>query len=128
MPTPSPIGWSSSKPGTSCSRGTLAEVTAHPRSRYIAELVGLNLITGDLTGTMLTAPGGACVVTADHPGDGPAYVAIRPQAVSLHRHRPESSARNVWRLTVDDVDQLHDRTGSPSPVTSRSSPRSPPPP
>ncbi|MET0324225.1 MAG: ABC transporter ATP-binding protein [Ilumatobacteraceae bacterium] len=90
-------------------QGTLAEVTAHPRSRYIAELVGLNLIGGTATGTTLTTPSGACVVTADRPGDGPAYVAIRPQAVSLHRHQPEGSARNVWLLTVDDIDQLHDR-------------------
>jgi molybdate transport system ATP-binding protein len=91
-------------------QGTLADVTAHPRSRYIAELVGLNLIAGTVTGTTLTTPGGACIVTADRPGDGPAYVAIRPQAVSLHRHHPEGSARNVWALIVEDVDQLHDRT------------------
>ena len=32
--------------GGSCRRGTLAEVTAHPRSRYVADLVGLNLISG----------------------------------------------------------------------------------
>ena len=27
--------------------GTIAEVTAHPRSRYVAELVGTNLVVGD---------------------------------------------------------------------------------
>ena len=91
-------------------QGTLADVTAHPRSRYIAQLVGLNLLAGTSIGDTVTTPGGARVVTADHLVDGPAYVAIRPQAVSLHRHHPEGSARNVWALVVDDIDQLHDRT------------------
>ena len=34
---------------------------------------------------------------------------MRPQAVTLHRHRPEGSARNVWRLIIDDIDVQHDR-------------------
>ncbi len=28
--------------------GTIAEVTAHPRSRYVADLVGTNLVAGDV--------------------------------------------------------------------------------
>lgn len=90
--------------------GTLAEVTAHPRSRYVADLVGLNLVAGTLAGHVLTTRHGATVVIADGPDAGAAFVAIRPRAVSLHRRQPEGSARNVWRLTVDDVDQRHDRT------------------
>ena len=42
-------------------------------------------------------------------GDGPAYAAVRPQAVALHRHRPEGSARNVWHVVVGDIDAHHDR-------------------
>lgn len=89
--------------------GSLSEVTTRPRSRYVADLVGLNLITGDLRSSTLTAASGGTVVTADAVGDGPAFVAVRPQAVSLHRAHPEGSARNVWRLTVADIDQHHDR-------------------
>ena len=40
---------------------------------------------------------------------GPALAAVRPQAVTLHRTHPEGSARNVWQLTVDDIDERHDR-------------------
>ena len=45
-PTPSPTGSSSSKRGRVVQTGTLADVTAHPRSRYIADLVGINLLAG----------------------------------------------------------------------------------
>ncbi|MDQ3544553.1 MAG: TOBE domain-containing protein, partial [Actinomycetota bacterium] len=75
----------------------------------VADLVGLNLVAGTLAGHTLTTAGGATVVIARGAGDGPAFVAIRPQAVSLHRHHPEGSARNVWRLTVDDVDHRDER-------------------
>jgi len=89
--------------------GTLADVTAHPRSRYVADLVGLNLIAGTLTDRTLTTPNGGVVVVADHAEDGPAFATIRPNAVALHRHQPEGSARNVWHLTVADIDQYADR-------------------
>ena len=92
--------------------GTLAEVTARPRSRYVADLVGLNLVIGDRRDHELVTADGVIVVAADgrDPApDGPALAALRPQAITLHRARPEGSARNVWRLTIDDVDQRHDR-------------------
>ena len=90
--------------------GTLADVTAHPRSRYVAELVGLNLVHGSLLGSVLATSSGATIVTADHDADdGDAFVSIRPQAVSLHRQRPEGSARNAWHLVVRDVDMRQDR-------------------
>lgn len=89
--------------------GTLGEVTAHPRSRYVADLVGLNLISGTLCDHALTVPTGATVVVAELIEDGPAFVTIRPPSVSLHRRHPEGSARNVWQLTVADIDQHDDR-------------------
>lgn len=89
--------------------GPLSEVTARPRSRYVADLVGLNLVRGEIRAGALTTEGGAAVVTAAPAGDGPGFVAIRPQAVSLHRTHPEGSARNVWQVVVDDIDQRHDR-------------------
>jgi molybdate transport system ATP-binding protein len=98
--------------GSIVQRGTLREVTTQPRSRYVADLVGLNLIAGDLSGTTLTTAAQATVVTVGGDDDvieGPAFVAVRPQAISLHRSRPEGSARNVWRFTVGDIDQRHDR-------------------
>lgn len=89
--------------------GTLAEVTSQPRSGYVADLVGLNLIAGQLQAGTLTTDQGGAVVAASAAGDGPAFVSIRPQAVALHRGRPEGSARNAWPVTVSDVDHHHDR-------------------
>jgi len=89
--------------------GTLPEVMARPHTPYVADLAGINLIAGDLSGTTLTTAAGAAVIVATAAGGGPALVAIRPQAVSLHRLHPEGSARNVWELAVDHVEQHHDR-------------------
>jgi molybdate transport system ATP-binding protein len=89
--------------------GPLAEVTAHPRSRYVADLVGVNLITGTVTDGTLTTASGAVIVVADA-APGPSYAVIRPQSIVLSREAPAgSSARNSWAGTVADVDQLGDR-------------------
>ncbi|MFZ4718145.1 MAG: ABC transporter ATP-binding protein [Ilumatobacteraceae bacterium] len=91
-------------------QGSLADVAAHPRSRYVAELVGINLLRGEVVDGVFDAESGATVVVGGDPlSDGPAFVAIRPQAISLHRTHPEGSQRNVWQATVADIDQQHDR-------------------
>jgi len=95
--------------GVVTQHGSLPEVTARPRSTYVANLVGLNLLAGELAGHTLTTDRGGDVVVAHSNGDGPSFVAVRPQAVSLHRRQPEGSPRNVWQLTVDDIDQHHHR-------------------
>ena len=89
--------------------GTLEEVTMHPRSRYVADLVGLNLLRGDMSAGVMQLANGAQVVTADAAFSGPAFVAITPQSVSLHRRQPEGSARNTWTGTVADLDRRVDR-------------------
>jgi molybdate transport system ATP-binding protein len=89
--------------------GTLADVTAHPRSSYVADLVGINLIAGRLAGHVLTTGTGGAIVTASAQADGEAFAAIRPQAISLHLERPAGSPRNTWECTVADVDRLADR-------------------
>jgi len=89
--------------------GTIADVTAHPRSRYVASLVGTNLVTGDIVDDVLTTAGGARVVLADAT-PGPAYALIRPQTIVLERvHATATSAQNVWPGTVTDIDRLGDR-------------------
>ncbi|MEI2704102.1 MAG: ABC transporter ATP-binding protein [Ilumatobacteraceae bacterium] len=62
--------------------GTLAEVTAHPRSRYVADLVGVNLVTGVVTDGVLTTEAGARVVIADAL-PGLSFAVIRPHSISL---------------------------------------------
>ena len=89
--------------------GTLAEVTARPRSRYVADLVGVNLVSGDVSEGVLATSSGARVVIADAP-TGPSLAIIRPHSISLVRDHPEgSSARNVWAGTVAEIDRLGER-------------------
>ena len=89
--------------------GTLTEVTAHPRSRYVADLIGVNLVTGVVTNGVLTTNAGAHVVIADaHPGLS--FAVIRPHSIALIRQPAvASSARNTWAGTVADIDRLGDR-------------------
>ena len=99
--------------------GTTADVTRHPRSPYVAELVGVNLLHGRAAGEhIVRLAGGAELVLADRlpgqpgrPGEpgGEVAVALRPQAITLHPARPEGSARNCWAATVGDVEADRDR-------------------
>jgi molybdate transport system ATP-binding protein len=88
--------------------GTIADVTARPRSRYIADLVGVNLLTGTGADGTITTPTGGRLVPAD-PVDGPTYAVIQPHAVALYLAPPDGSPRNVWASTVADIDRRADR-------------------
>ncbi len=88
--------------------GTLGEVTAQPRSRYVADLIGVNLLRGTAEHGMISTPSGARVVSSDHV-DGPVFAVIAPHSVALYPAQPEGSPRNVWPATVADVDRLADR-------------------
>jgi molybdate transport system ATP-binding protein len=88
--------------------GTLADVTAQPRSRYIADLVGINLLSGTADKGTITTATGARIVPAD-PVHGPAFAMIQPHAVALYLSPPDGSPRNVWAATVADIDRRADR-------------------
>ena len=90
-------------------QGTLPEVTAQPRSRYIADLVGVNLVTGaaDDDGGLTTRTGGR-IVSAD-PVHGDVFAVIQPHAVAIYHTPPDGSPRNVWPCTVADIDRHTDR-------------------
>ena len=85
--------------------GAPGQVARAPRTEYVARLVGLNLIRGTGAGraTVGLEAGGELHV-AD-PVDGPVLVALPPTSVTLHRRRPEGSARNVWSGTVAGLEQ-----------------------
>ncbi len=88
--------------------GTLEDVTARPRSRYIADLVGVNLLRGNGSDGAITTSTGGRIVPAD-PVHGDAFAVIQPHAVALYQNPPEGSPRNVWAASVVDVDQQTDR-------------------
>ena len=95
--------------GTVTQAGTLAEVTSRPRSGYVADLIGLNLLRGLSRGTNVTLTGRAGTVVTAESFDGPVLALIHPNAVSLHRTEPEGSARNRWRQRITGFDLLGDR-------------------
>ncbi|MBI4883279.1 MAG: ABC transporter ATP-binding protein [Actinobacteria bacterium] len=89
--------------------GTLTEVTAHPRSRYVADLVGVNLVSGEVVGSALTTPSGVVVIVADA-APGPSLAVIRPHSIGLTRGPVvESSIRNSWPGEITEIDRLGDR-------------------
>ena len=86
------------------------ELRVRPRSRYVADLVGVNLFRGTLTATGLRTENGAEIVAADAASaSGPGFVTIHPRAVALYANRPDGSPRNVWRGRVTDVDDEGER-------------------
>ncbi len=86
--------------------GTVAEVAARPRTPYVADLLGVNLLRGDGAGHVVAVDGGRAEITVASGVDGPTLVLVRPQAVSLFRSRPDTSARNVWACRVAGFDLL----------------------
>lgn len=89
-------------------RGATDDVLARPQSRYVADLVGLNLLEGKADGHDVTLVGGATVVIAD-PALGPVRVVIDPRAVTLSPARQATSARNQWLGRIDGVQSIGDR-------------------
>jgi molybdate transport system ATP-binding protein len=88
--------------------GSPAEVTQRPRSRYVADLVGVNLLRGTAASGQVALSGGAVLQSADGV-DGDVFAVIHPRAVALHRARPEGSPRNVWRGRASALDFQGDR-------------------
>jgi molybdate transport system ATP-binding protein len=84
--------------------GSPTEVARHPRTDYVADLVGLNLYRGLALDTVVELDDGGQLVIAE-PASGPVHVAFAPSAVSLHLDRPGGSPRNSWQVTVVGVEQ-----------------------
>jgi molybdate transport system ATP-binding protein len=107
-------------------QGPPADVTAHPRSRWVAELVGLNLLRGVADGTLVHLDGGGQLRTADA-AVGPVAVVVHPRAVAIHRHAPDGSPRNVLTGEVVDLDVRGDhvrvRVDGPVPLVAEVTPR-----
>ncbi|OWA11371.1 molybdenum ABC transporter permease subunit [Streptomyces sp. CS227] len=92
-----------------------AEVTRHPRSPWVARMLGGNAWEGTAgPGGTVQLAGGGLLTTA--PGEGtppgpgaPVLAVIAPEAVSLHLARPEGSPRNVWAGTVRELTAVGSR-------------------
>ena len=89
--------------------GPLQDIALHPRSAYVADLVGINLYRGTAHRGAVDIGNGGVVVVADQDAHGDVYVSVHPRGVALHVDDPHGSARNHWRGTVMEVDALGDR-------------------
>ncbi|MFD3717193.1 ABC transporter permease [Streptomyces sp. NPDC058674] len=87
-----------------------SEVTRHPRSPWVARMLGRNAWPGTASadGLALTA-GGRLVVAEALPAGERALAIIAPEAVSVHRNRPGGSPRNVWPGTVREITAVGSR-------------------
>jgi molybdate transport system ATP-binding protein len=91
--------------------GAPPEITAHPRSQYVADLAGVNLLRGIArNGRVELDTGAALAVTGAGAEGAPVLVVVHPRAVSVHRERPSGSPRNVWEAVVRAVDPEGERT------------------
>ncbi|MGH8889322.1 MAG: sulfate/molybdate ABC transporter ATP-binding protein [Acidothermaceae bacterium] len=88
-------------------QGTPGAVAKQPRTRYVAQLVGLNLFRGNASDTTVTLDGGAKLTTAQR-NDGDVFVVARPRDITVHREHPQGSSRNVWRAVVTNIEQHGD--------------------
>jgi molybdate transport system ATP-binding protein len=86
------------------------EVRTRPRSRYVADLVGVNLLVGTGRGREVVLGSGARLTVVETPPPGDVLAVLHPRAVALHRGtRPGGSPRNVWEATVGALDFEGDR-------------------
>jgi molybdate transport system ATP-binding protein len=88
--------------------GTPAEVTEHPRSQYVADLVGVNLLRGQADHGSVRMQGGHLVAAAAAES-GDVFAVIHPRAVALHHRRPEGSPRNVWPGRISHIELMGGR-------------------
>ncbi|MFJ3633549.1 ABC transporter permease [Streptomyces sp. NPDC090112] len=87
-----------------------AEVSRHPRSPWVARMLGRNAWPGTASADGLAlAEGGRLVVAEALPEGAPALAIIAPEAVSVHRERPGGSPRNVWPGTVREITAVGSR-------------------
>ncbi len=91
--------------------GTAQEIRAAPRTRYAADLVGVNFFEGrlerlDAGAGRIAAPAGDVIVAWPENVEARGESAIgilRPADVVLHVARPEGSARNILRGPVSQI-------------------------
>ncbi|WP_345431690.1 ABC transporter ATP-binding protein [Actinoallomurus vinaceus] len=94
--------------GSVVQEGAPAHVARHPRTDYVARLVGLNLYRGTAHGHTVSLGEGVGFDAAEAL-DGEVFLAFPPSAVALFRTRPDGSPRNLWQATVGGIEPHADQ-------------------
>lgn len=105
--------------------GTLEDLSRQPRSRYVADLVGVNLLRGRGEGDrVVIGVAGSLVVPGA--GYGEVFAVVHPRAVALYRRQPEGTPRNVWQGFAESLDLEGERVrvqiGGPLPIVAEVTP------
>ena len=94
--------------GVVTQHGSPDEIRLRPRTSYVADLAGANLLVGVAGDGQLTV-GSYRLAIADTAAEGAVLATIHPRAISLHMERPGGSPRNSWATTVERVENYGDR-------------------
>lgn len=88
--------------------GPVAEVCNSPTTAFLAEFVGVNLVTGTAEGADALRIGDQIVVgtAADLRAGQAGRAIIAPNAVALHLETPGGSPRNALRAEVESIESL----------------------
>jgi molybdate transport system ATP-binding protein len=88
--------------------GSREELLRHPRSPFVAELIGTNLFTGRAAesssaaaGTIRTPEG--VVMVGDEGGPGTVYLTVSPRDIMLSRMPPEGSLQNIFSGSIVEL-------------------------
>jgi molybdate transport system ATP-binding protein len=89
--------------GRTVQSGTFAELARRPRTSFVAELMGRNLLRGRAVGRVLPLDGGPVLDTTS---DGPRCAAISPSDIVLSPDRPTDASVVAWATMIQEVDLL----------------------
>ncbi len=105
--------------------GSPDDIRLRPRTSYIADLAGSNLLPGIAEHGVVTLQSHVLNV-ADTAAAGRILATIHPRAISIHRRQPEGSPRNTWQTTISRIEHYGDRvrlqTTDPLPLTAELTP------
>jgi len=85
--------------------GTAEDLLRHPRSSFVAEFMGVNLLQGrvvvrEASGLARVVTAGGEVMVADPPEGDEVFLSISPREITLYPAPPAGSAQNVFAGTI----------------------------
>jgi molybdate transport system ATP-binding protein len=95
--------------------GSREELLRHPKSRFVADLTGVNFFEGQISsasgnGLAQIWVGDSCLYAACEEKEmGGTLVAFFPSEVSISREHPSGSPRNVFRSEVKEIIHMGDK-------------------
>ncbi len=89
--------------------GSREQLMRHPRSRYVAEFLGVNFFRGSIASrhedgeVRIAMPEGDLVI-GDADAEGGAAVVVHPREITLALERPGGTARNVFAGIIEELE------------------------